>query len=218
MLPKRKLRLLPIFICTAVLTLSIRVTKVVDDIQKSHKTQIEFGTQDVFAKEEPKNTETATLNQILDQTDSAAASNIKEGSSSFSQSEIAILQDLAKRREALNLKDKEIEKKALQLKITEEEIQKKLEQLQAYEAKLKGLMQEYSAKEKEKLMTLVKLYTSMKPKDAARIFNTLDIELSTAILNEMKPSASSAILSQMDAQKAKAVTNQLNENSLNNIE
>ena len=217
MSPKIKLRILPIFIFTAVLTLSIRITKVVDNIQENSKTQIEFGTQDAQAEEKTQNAETKTLNQLLDKTEESK-NNLGENESTFSKSEIAILQDLAKRREALNLKDKEIEKKALQLKITEEEIQKKLEQLQAYETKLRNLMQEYSAKEKEKLMTLVKLYTSMKPKDAARIFNTLDIELSTAILNEMKPSASSAILSQMDAQKAKAVTNQLIGNSLNNIE
>lgn len=217
MSPKIKLRILPIFIFTAVLTLSIRITKVVDNIQENSKTQIEFGTQDAQAEEKTQNSETKSLNQLLDKTEEAK-NNLGENESTFSKSEIAILQDLAKRREALNLKDKEIEKKALQLKITEEEIQKKLEQLQAYETKLRNLMQEYSAKEKEKLMTLVKLYTSMKPKDAARIFNTLDIELSTAILNEMKPSASSAILSQMDAQKAKAVTNQLIGNSLNNIE
>ena len=217
MSPKIKLRILPIFIFTAVLTLSIRITKVVDNIQENSKTQIEFGTQDAQAEEKTQNAETKTLNQLLDKTEESK-NNLGENESTFSKSEIAILQNLAKRREALNLKDKEIEKKALQLKITEEEIQKKLEQLQAYETKLRNLMQEYSAKEKEKLMTLVKLYTSMKPKDAARIFNTLDIELSTAILNEMKPSASSAILSQMDAQKAKAVTNQLIGNSLNNIE
>lgn len=217
MSPKIKLRILPIFIFTAVLTLSIRITKVVDNIQENGKTQIEFGTQDAQAEEKPQNSETKSLNQLLDKAEEAK-NNLGENESTFSKSEIAILQDLAKRREALNLKDKEIEKKALQLKITEEEIQKKLEQLQAYETKLRNLMQEYSAKEKEKLMTLVKLYTSMKPKDAARIFNTLDIELSTAILNEMKPSASSAILSQMDAQKAKAITNQLIGNSLNNIE
>lgn len=214
---KRKFRILPIFIFTAVLMLSIRITHIVDNIQESTKTQIEFGAQDAVAEETENNKETAKLNQILDQSTSGTPSSI-DSKNSFSQSEIAILQDLAKRREELDLKDKEIDKKALQLKITEEEIQKKLEQLQAYEERLRKLMQEYSDKEKEKVMTLVKLYTSMKPKDAARIFNTLDIELSTALLKEMKPSASSAILSQMDAQKARAVTNQLIGNSLNNIE
>ena len=58
----------------------------------------------------------------------------------------------------------------------------------------------------------------MKPRDAARIFNTLDLELTTALLREMKPSSSSAIISLMDASKAKAITNELIGNSLTNIE
>ena len=49
----------------------------------------------------------------------------------------------------------------------------------------------------------------MKPKDAARIFNTFDLDILVAILKEMKPSSSSAILSQMDAIKAKEVTTAL---------
>ena len=217
MLPKIKLRILPLFIFTAVLTLSVRISHIVDNIQENHQTHIEFGAQNALAAEEQKDKETAVLNQILE-SDSLTPSAPLEGASSFSKSEIAILQDLAKRREALSLKDKEIDKKALQLKITEEEIQKKLEQLQAYEAKLRKLMQEYSEKEKQKLTTLVKMYSSMKPKDAARIFNTLDIELSTAILKEMKPSTSSGILSQMEAEKAKAITNHLIGSSLNSVE
>ena len=90
--------------------------------------------------------------------------------------------------------------------------------IKEYEAKLRQLMQDYNQKEKSKLTSLVKLYTTMKTKDAARIMATLDIELVTALLKEMKPSTSSAILSQMDAAKAKAITNQLIGNSLSNIE
>ena len=49
----------------------------------------------------------------------------------------------------------------------------------------------------------------MKPKDAARIFNTFELDILVAILKEMKPSVSSAILSQMNALKAKEVTSEL---------
>ncbi len=214
MLAKTKIRLLPIVIFMAVLTLSIRITDVYDQLSQAKTTQISFGAQALA--EEQSQSETQQLSQILDRSDITSATNNNQAGSTFTQSEIAILQELAERREALDLRNKEIDKKVIQLKVTEEEINKKLAQLQAYEKKLRSLMQEYSAKEKERLDSLVKLYASMKPRDAARILNTLDIEVSTALVREMKPSASSAILSQMEASKAKAITDALIGNSINN--
>ena len=214
MLAKTKIRLLPIVIFMAVLTLSIRITDVYDQLSQAKTTQISFGAQALA--EEQSQSETQQLSQILDRSDITSATNNNQAGSTFTQSEIAILQELAERREALDLRNKEIDKKVIQLKVTEEEINKKLAQLQAYEKKLRSVMQEYSAKEKERLDSLVKLYASMKPRDAARILNTLDIEVSTALVREMKPSASSAILSQMEASKAKAITDALIGNSINN--
>lgn len=51
--------------------------------------------------------------------------NTENPNNSFSQSEILILQELAERREALDLRAKEIDRKAIQLKVAEEEIDKK---------------------------------------------------------------------------------------------
>ncbi len=208
---KFKFRLLPVFIFMAVLTLSLRINDVCDGLKNASRADIGFAAP-AMAEDHPSE-ETSQLSQILERSDITNAATAPAGTT-FTQSEIAILQELAERREALDLRSKEIDKKVVQLKVTEEEINKKLAQLQAYEKKLRSLMQEYSAKEKERLNSLVKLYASMKPRDAARILNTLDIEVSTALVREMKPSASSAILSQMDATKAKAITDALIGNSI----
>lgn len=93
-------------------------------------------------------------------------------------------------------------------------MKKKLAQLREYESKLKKLIGEYNEKEKEKIAALVKMYASMKPQSAARIFNTLDIETAASLLREMKPSSASAIVSQMEAVKAKAVTDEIIGNSI----
>lgn len=213
---KKKLRILPIFICLSVLMLSFKISYVVNNINNASQHGLKLETQTAFAEEENSTTE-ALSNALKQGTPKTGTTDIIPGPT-FTESEVAILQDLAQRREALDMKEKEITKKALQLRITEEEISKKLEQLQAYENKLRDLMQDYKEKEKGKLSALIKLYTSMKAQDAARIINTLDIELATALLRGMKPTTSSAILSKMDASKAKAVTNHLIGNSLTNIE
>ena len=54
MLPKIKLRILPLFIFTAVLTLSVRISHIVDNLQENHETHIEFGGPNAGAAEVQK--------------------------------------------------------------------------------------------------------------------------------------------------------------------
>ncbi len=211
---KNNFRVLPLFIFFAVLMLSVKINNVFDLLKNPEAPKVTITSSRAFA-EEKLNRETKELTRILDQggkssTDTPASTP----ASAFTQSEIQILQELAERREALDLRDKEIDKKTVQLKVAEEEIAKKLQQLKEYEARLKKLINEYDEKEQEKINSLIKLYSTMKPKDAARIFNTLDLDILVALLKGMKPSVSSSILAQMKAEKAKAVTAELMGNNL----
>ena len=206
---KIHIRLLPVFIFVAALSLSIKINSVFDTIVNNGLPKINVSQNWAFA-EEKNNQETAQLTQILERSSAdvpvPAAAN---PNNTFSRSEIAILQELAERREALDLRSQEIDKKAIQLKVAEDEIDKKLKQLKEYEIRLQKLINQYNEKEKAQLDSLVKMYSTMKPKDAARIFNTFELDILVAILKEMKPSVSSAILSQMNALKAKEVTTEL---------
>lgn len=205
---KRPFRLLPLFIFVAVLSLSVKINSVYDIIINKELPRISISQNKAWA-EEQETKETEKLTAILENNEETPNSETNSASSNFSKSEIAILQELAERREALDIRSQEIDKKAIQLKVAEEEIDKKLAQLQTYEEKLQKLINKYNEQEKEQLAALVKMYSTMKPKDAARIFNTFDLDILVAILKEMKPSSSSAILSQMDAIKAKEVTTAL---------
>lgn len=206
---KFHIRLLPVFIFAAVLSLSIKINSVFDTIVNRELPKISISQNKALAEE--KNTqETAQLTQILERSDSnVPVPSNNAPNNNFTQSEIAILQELAERREALDIRSQEIDKKAIQLKVAEDEIDKKLRQLKEYETRLQKLINQYNDKEKAQLDSLVKMYSTMKPKDAARIFNTFELDILVAILKEMKPSTSSAILSQMNALKAKAVTTEL---------
>ena len=210
---KSKIRLLPFFIFVAVLTLSIKVNNVFDLYNHQIKQKLSISTAAALA-EEKLNKETAELSSVLEKGKPGDKTGAENPNSAFTQSEILILQELAERREALDLRAQEIDKRAIQLKVTEEEINKKLRQLKDYEQKLQKLVNAYSAQEQANLDAMVKMYTAMKPKDAARIFNSLDMNITVALLKGMKPSSSSAILSQMDSQKAQAVTAELIGNNI----
>ena len=212
---KNNFRILPVFIFLAVLTLSIRVNNVFDSLKNADSRSFSISQSKAWAEEEASR-DTAELGKVLEQAERGQnpGSTGEKANSTFTQSEIMILQELAERREALDLRSREIDKKAVQLKVAEEEIEKKLAQLREYESKLKKLIGEYNEKEKEKIAALVKMYASMKPQSAARIFNTLYIETAASLLREMKPSSASAIVSQMEAVKAKAVTDEIIGNSI----
>ena len=206
----KKIRVLPIFIFIAALSLTIKVNNVYDQIKNESIKSISISQNRAYAEEKVEQ-EATELGEVLEKTDnvSGAPTITKQKPETFSQSEVLILQELAERRELLDLRSKEIDRKALQLKVAEEEIDRKLKQLAEYEDRLKNLIQKYNDSEREKIDSLVKLYSTMKPKDAARIFNTLDIDILVSLFGEMKPAIASAILSQMKENKAKEITDEL---------
>lgn len=211
---KFKLRILPVFIFMAVLTLTVKINNIFDLYNTPGAKKVTI-TQAQAMAEEKAAQETAELSKVLsDGGNKAAGGQGSNPNNAFTQSEILILQELAERREALDVRAKEIDKRAIQLKVAEDEIDKKIKQLKSYEQKLEKLINEYNQKQQENITAMVKLYSSMKPKDAARIFNTLDMDITVALLKGMKPSSSSAILSQMNSEKAKAVTSELIGNNI----
>lgn len=204
------IRILPVIIFLSVLTLSIRVSNVIDAVKANKLPSLSIG--ELQAAETPT-PEAAALTSALESSDIKDVNAQKNGEdtvpNNFTQSEILILQELAERREALDMRSSEIDRKAVQLKVAEQEIDKRLKQMQEYEQKLKNLIQEYNEKERQKIASLVKVYASMKPKEAARIFETLDLDVTVALMKEMKPSASSAILAQISPAKAKDITDKI---------
>ena len=210
---KIKIRLLPIFIFVACLSLSIKISNVAGIFKQLHMTDVKIGTTAALAEDDAVSKITSELKTVLNNGRNSK-DQAENPSNAITNSEILILQELAERREALDVRAKEIDKRAIQLKVAEKEIDKKLKQLKEYEQRLSKLIGQYTQKEQENVSALVKLYASMKPKDAARIFNTMDIDITVAILRGMKPSNSSAIVSQMDSEKAQAVTAELIGNNI----
>lgn len=209
---KIKLRLIPVFIFVAFLSLSFRVSNVYDHYSNNASKKITIATA-VAAAKDKQTKDTEELTKVLEDTSNNPNNNLPNVS--FSNSEIMILQELAERREILDARAKEIDKHALQLKVAEDEIDKKIAQLKKYEERLIELTNQYNKKEKENVDSLVKLYTAMKPKDAARIFNTLDLDITVAILKGMKPSTTSTIISQMNSERAQEITAVLIGNNFN---
>ncbi len=95
------------------------------------------------------------------------------------------------------------------LEATEKRLDSKLGELKGLEGNLKRLTGERQEQADKQFASLVKVYETMKPKDAARIFERLDLKIQQAVASKMKEQKMAAILAAMDPEKAKTLTMEL---------
>ena len=129
----------------------------------------------------------------------------------FSQVELDLLQSLAKRREELDEWSKQVQLKENMLEATEGRISEKVNNLQKMKKEVEDLLAKYNEQEDLKIKSLVKIYENMKPKDAARIFEELDMPVLLMVVDKMSERKVSPILAAMNPTKAKDLTIQLAE-------
>ena len=128
-----------------------------------------------------------------------------------SQAKSDLFKDLAKRRDALDKREKEISVREALLSAAERELDQKTKELTALKTEIQAAMKKRSDEEDARIGSLVKIYEGMKPKDAASIFNTLDIDVLMVIMTKMSERKSAPILALMSTERAKTVTTMMAE-------
>ena len=120
--------------------------------------------------------------------------------------EADLLDDMARQRaKSANNRD-DLEMRERLLEAAEKRVDAKIAELRQLEAQLKeltGLKDEQASKQ---FASLVKVYETMKPKDAARIFERLDLNVQLAVAHRMKEAKMAAILAEMNPDAAKMLT------------
>lgn len=158
----------------------------------------------------------ATADQLGEPTDAAvdknaAAPAATETPRDFTQSELDVLQSLSKRREELDQRERNLEESAAMLKAAEKEVDRKLAELNTLKAEIEKLVGQQEDMEDARITSLVKIYEAMKPKEAATIFNTLDMKVLLSVVGRMNERKLSPVLAAMDPDKARAITIRLAE-------
>jgi flagellar motility protein MotE (MotC chaperone) len=129
--------------------------------------------------------------------------------SEFTPSEVEVLQQLARRREALAERSDEIERREVVLRAAEQRIGQKLDELKAMQAKLEKLLKTYDEQKKGQIGSLIKIYENLKPKDAAQIFEELEMETLLMVAEGMNERKLAPVLAQLSPSRAKDVTEEL---------
>jgi flagellar motility protein MotE (MotC chaperone) len=139
----------------------------------------------------------------------APAPPVAEGPPPVSESERALLQQLRQRRQDLEARAEAMATRESVLVATEKKLSGRVTELQTLQASLEHLDAVQKQKEDAGWQGLVKLYESMKPKEAAAIFNDLAMPVLLPVLDRMKESKAAAVMAAMNPDKARDVTAEL---------
>ena len=163
-------------------------------------------------KEDAKPTEPeVTLGAGKTTIDEIKAIKEKQNQASMSAVERELLQSLSKRREALEQREREFGMKEKILDATEDRINKRIKEMKELQAELQEVLAQYKRQQDSEIKSLVKIYESMKPVQAAAIFNELDMDILLNVVDKMSERKAAPVLANMSPRKAKEVTERLAE-------
>ena len=128
---------------------------------------------------------------------------------SVSPSERAILERLQARRQELEQRAREIEIRESLLKSAEKRIEGRVEEAKATEAKISTATGQKAEQDAARFKGIITMYEGMKPKDAAKVFDRLEMSVLYDIASQIAPRKMSDILGLMQPEAAERLTVEL---------
>jgi flagellar motility protein MotE (MotC chaperone) len=126
-----------------------------------------------------------------------------------SPGERAVLERLQDRRQELDARTKDLEMRESLLKAAESRVEAKIGELKDMENRVKAAMGARDKAEADRFKSIVSMYENMKPKDAARIFDRLDMKILVDVATQMNSRKMSDVLAQMTSESAERLTVEL---------
>lgn len=220
-----KIRLLPILIVLGGVIITVKVGSLIDGFSKSPPgisvaTSVEAQQPNPVqpkpqgqTEAKPTAPEAAAQPEPAPpppQASTALPSGIPRGDGGgYTAAELEVLQKLASRRDELEARAKELQVREDMAAAAEARLNKKLAEMKQVQGTIEGLLRKYDEQEDAKMRGLVKIYESMKPKDAAKIFEELDMDILLDVVERMKEKKVADVLANVTPQKAKEITFEL---------
>lgn len=228
-----KIRFLPLTIFAATLMLTIRVGDIWEGIDNlmdgtinvsEARAQTEPPTEQQAAPAEAQATGQAA-EQGTEQAATAPAAESEPGEATtvredptklitddptlLTPAEIEILMRLAERRDELAAKSRELDAREGLLRAAEIRIERRVAELEELRGVIEERIKVFDEQQEKKLGSLVKIYENMKPKDAARIFEDLEMVTLLEVAERMKERKLAPVMAEMNPERAREVTVEL---------
>ncbi|MGB6400694.1 MAG: flagellar protein FlbB [Bradyrhizobium sp.] len=133
----------------------------------------------------------------------------EENQQAVSPSERAILERLQARRQELEARAREIDIRESLLKAAEKRIESRVEEMKAVESRISASSEQKAEADNARFKGIITMYESMKPKDAARVFDRLEMSVLIEIASQIAPRKMSDILGLMQSDAAERLTVEL---------
>jgi len=216
-----RIRLLPVLIFSAALLLSVRIGGLWNDLS------VEVGAASVAeinpaagssakpAEKKPAEAKPATMKPAGKE---GAAGEAKSPTTiektrrrpppdpDVSEYDLRVLQDLMRRRETLEKRERALALREGLLKAAEQRVEQKIAQLRKIQVAVRADLETSKKRREERFKQLIKIYSNMKPKDAARVFDEMPLAILLDLVGGMKEGNSAPILAAMNSDKARQVT------------
>ncbi len=142
--------------------------------------------------------------------DNDATGQAEEGPDhEFTAAEREVLESLLARRKQLEEREREVQLREKLLEAAEKRVEQRITELKDIEARIEQSFGKQEEERKAQLQNLVGMYENMKPKEAARIFDRLDMTVLLGVVQQMKTRKMAPILARMNASVAQRLTVEL---------
>ena len=232
----QRIRILPLLIIVAMMAFSLRLVDVATGVSTMSKDRSPQSTGEIMvpevklsetkialataqaADEEPKSEEvdkkvSDKKEKKKDEPDISKWQDASDGDLSVDEVKMEVFEDLVARGKSLDEVEKDLVTREALLRAAEQELERKFQELASLRRDIEKLLEKQSAEEQARVSSLVKIYEGMKPKDAAAIFNTLDLDVLVSVMSKMSERKISGILAAMNPERARTVTIMLAEQS-----
>ncbi|MEQ8442026.1 MAG: hypothetical protein RIM33_08275 [Alphaproteobacteria bacterium] len=203
-----KLRLIPALIFLAALGLSFRIGSIWDSLSDALPSEGPgtAAAQDADAVP-PVPGDSGEEMTPLELDDSEVP--IIDGSSDMHPTEIRLANSLARRRLELDDRERELEQREAVLMVAEERLADTQQHLESIRDEIANLVQQFETLEDEESERLQRVYSNMKPRAAAAIFNTMDLDTVLSVIRGMSERKLAPILEAMDPERAVLITQEI---------
>jgi flagellar motility protein MotE (MotC chaperone) len=147
--------------------------------------------------------EPAAPQQVAQATPPAPPQPLPQGAS---PSERAVLERLQERRGSLDERARELEMRENLLKAAERKVDGRIGELKEVEDRISAGARAEKEEADRQMKTIVVMYETMKPKDAARVFDRLNIGVLVPIVTAMNPRKMAEVLAAMSPEAAERLT------------
>lgn len=203
---KASFRLLPIVALFAAVTLVARVGSQWVSWEPIPEAQAQEKKSENPNDESSNSSDSESEATLQDAIDEERESSADEKTRLYTQAELDVLENLSARREFLEGRSRELDLREHLLVAAQDRVEEKVGELKRIERTIRDLLQQHDEQEKRKLLSLVRVYESMKSKDAARIFEELELDILVDVAELMEERRLAPVLAAMDPVKAKTVT------------